>query len=86
MSRVNKVNYAYRRTIEFLSSGRIHLKNNVRVIHIKYTTHADSSVGTRLRIILYPRAVIGKLQVVCGGRGTQITVQESIRADTHQQK
>lgn len=49
MSRVNKANYAYRRTIEFLSSGRIHLKNNVRVIHIKYTTHADSSAGTRLQ-------------------------------------
>ena len=49
MSRVKKANYVYRRTIDFLSSGRIHLKNNVRVLHIKYTTHGDSSAGTRLQ-------------------------------------
>ena len=83
MSRVNKVNYAYRRTIEFLSSGRIHLKSNVRVVHIKYTTHTDSSAGTRLYSNDSPR-VFSKLppQVVCGRGGAQITVQESVRANT----
>ncbi|XP_065912136.1 small ribosomal subunit protein mS25-like [Dysidea avara] len=46
-AQARNVSYAYRRTMEFLSSGKIHLRRNVMAIHIKYTTHIDSSAGTR---------------------------------------
>lgn len=50
-ARARNVSYAYRRTVEFLSSGKIYLKRNVMAIHIKYTTHTDTSAGTRYEVI-----------------------------------
>ena len=39
--------FAYRRTLEFLSRGKLHLKNSVKVVTLRYNPVARSSAGLR---------------------------------------
>ncbi len=57
--KMSRGSYAYRRTLEFLSRGRLHLKNSVKVVTLKYSPVSKSSAGLRynnnyvLIIIIY---------------------------------
>ena len=39
--------YAFVKRLEFLSSGRIHLRDSVKVVTLFYNTHGSNSSGVR---------------------------------------
>ena len=44
---MSRAKYAFRRSLEFLSSGNLHLKDSVKAISFSYDTRCDSSSGVR---------------------------------------